>query len=698
MTFSAGVLLSVLAAAGVGDLLSLLIRMTVIAAAGIFLCSRLRKASAAKRHLAAMATLIALIALPAAMAFFPALPLPILPPALRSTPLRSDAAPAVRAEGKSSASLPEHGDARSAVAGGSAARDGSGRRLSDYMILTSLVVSSALLLHVLASFTAAAFAARRARPIDNADLQRELESVCRRLGVSRAVSLRECSSVTVPAVWGFVRPVILLPVEARGWSRERLRIVFLHEVAHVARHDGVGLLLARIATSVFWFHPLVWKLASVARRECERCCDDLVLAAGERATDYAAHLLAIVRSMTAQDQFANVAPALAQGSNLESRLVSILRAGQRRDSVSRSGLVATIGVAGVLLVATTVVQVVAAPDNTDGVQDLVRKANQDARQHARDVEATVEAAVESGPDSQASDPNDESPCAVPDVPAVPSVSAVLSVLPSPEVLEVSVAPPVYSVAGSRSRHRSNDFNESGIEFMRDGQYSKAITAFEEEIRQTGSSNAMYNLACAQALSGNKQRAFDSLEKAIKNGFDNAHHMTEDEDLRSLQGDPHFYELVRLAQDLQLFSNGHFGGMDDEADWRKALPRLERVTREHPDVARAWANLGFARLEAGDPKGGATAYQRALDLGWEKPTTLYNLACCAARSGDIDGAFRWLDRADQAGLEIGEYVGSDSDLDALRGDPRYGAMLKRWDEKMAKEHREKQKAEAKQKTD
>jgi beta-lactamase regulating signal transducer with metallopeptidase domain len=710
MTFSAGVPLSVVSAAGFGDLLSFLIRVTLIAAAGILLCSRLRRASAAKRHLAAMATLTALIALPVAKAFLPVLPLPVLPAAtLHSMPLPTNETPPVRAEGTSSTLLSKHSDVRPAEAAGSTARGGSGRRFSEYVILTSLAVSSLLLLHVLVSFIAAAGAARRAWRIDDAELQRELESACRRLGVSRAVSIRECSSITVPAVWGFVRPVLLLPVGAREWSRERLRVVFLHEMAHVARHDGVGLLLARVATSVFWFHPLVWKLARVARRECERCCDDLVLAAGERATDYAEHLLAIVRSMTRGDQFVNVAPALAQGSNLEGRLVSILRTGQRRDPVSRSGLVATIGFASLLLAATTVVQVVAAPDNSDEVRDVVRKANDDARQHARDVEAAVEAAVEAGPDMETSDPNEESPCTVPTtavvptvpvVPAAPSISAVLSAMPRPEVLEVALAPlSVFSYADKKSnRHRSDDPSDSGIEFMRAGQYSRAITAFEEEIRETGSSNAMYNLACAHALNGDRKRAFDALQKAIENGFDNTHHMVEDEDLQSIQGDPHFYELVRLARDLQLFSSGRFGGMNDEADWRRELPRLERVTREHPAIGRAWANLGFARLEAGDPKGGAAAYQKALDLGYEKPTTLYNLACCAARSGDIDGAFKWLDRADQVGLEIGEHVGLDSDLDAIRGDPRYGAMLKRWDEKMAKQHREKESKEAKQRTD
>jgi hypothetical protein len=72
--------------------------------------------------------------------------------------------------------------------------------------------------------------------------------------------------------------------------------------------------------------------------------------------------------------------------------------------------------------------------------------------------------------------------------------------------------------------------------------------------------------------------------------------------------------------------------------------------------------------------------------------MYNLACCAARSGDVDNAFRWLEKAERAGFEIGEHVGSDSDLDALRGDRRYDDLLERWDQKMAKEHREKKKEE------
>jgi beta-lactamase regulating signal transducer with metallopeptidase domain/tetratricopeptide (TPR) repeat protein len=706
MILSAGILSSVFATAGLGDLLPLLLRVTLIASAGTLLCFLLRKASAAKRYLAAMVTLIVLIAFPAAKVLLPVVPLPILPPAPPSAPSRTDATSTVWLAGASGTIVPGSRDEGGAKDVGPIVSGVSARQLSDFVILLYLVVYAALLLHVLFSFIAAAVTARRAWRIDDADLRRDLESACRRLGVSRPVDIRESSSVTVPVVWGLFRPVILLPMEAREWSREQLRVVLLHEVAHVARHDALGLLLARIATSVFWFHPLVWNLARVARRESERCCDDLVLASGERATDYAAHLLAIVRSMTRQGRFADLAPALAQRSNLEGRLVSILHAGQRRDSVSRAGLALTIGLAALLLVGTTAVQVVAASSPVHGPSDLAPKATLDGCQSPGDVvEPKEQIEKESSPSRE--DAGDEDRVASLDTQnAIDAASsAVANWMPSDPSFEYSfsaaydVPSKVYSIAGSSSRRKTGAHNESGIELMRDGQYAKAIVAFEDEIRESGSTNAMYNLSCAYALRGDKRRAFDALQNAIENGFDNTHHMTEDEDLRLLQGDPHFYQLVRLAQDLQLFNSGRFGlGMKDEEDWRRSVPRLERVTREHPDVGRAWSNLGYARLEAGDPKGATDAYERALDLGYHKPTTLYNLACCASRSGSIDVAFGFLDRADKAGFEIGEHMGWDTDLDALRSDPRYAAMLARWDEKMAKEHREQQKAEVKEKTD
>lgn len=755
MTLSMGALSSVLAAASWGDLLSLLVRVTLITAIGVGIGALLRNASAAMRHLAAMTTLAALIGLPVTWALLPSVSLPILPAPTTSVPRLVASAPADMGAGSSTV-LPQPQVGKVAGFSASVPPALSGRWVLGLAILTALVVTLALLLHLLVSVAAAWITARRAQPIDDTQLRRDLDEARERLGVSRAVDLRESASVGVPVVWGFVRPVLLLPPGARTWTREQLRVVFLHEVAHVARHDGAGLLLARVTTALFWFHPLVWVLARTSRRECERCCDDLVLAAGERPTDYAESLLAIVRSMTRSDPFAGVAPALAQRSNLEGRLRSILRADQRRGGVSRARLVATIVSAVALLAGTAMVQVVAAhpagrlvdPKSMAALgaiseapgsamswiesqepsaspspekaregerwfrtgqkafkegsyvraassyltaaanghrfpESLYRAAGALAKAGANeDAMKTLEVAVEAGFDGTeaASDPNFES------LRANPRFAALLCPKSAPEVPAMPTAlPPVYQVAGSS--WPNIDLTQSGIALLRAGKYQQAIDAFEEEARETGSSNAMYNIACAYALRGDKHRAFDALERAIENGFDNSQHMTQDEDLQLLQGDPHFYELVRLTKDLQLFGSGPLGlGMRGEADWRQSVSRFERVTHEHPNLGRAWANLGFARLEAGDPKGGAAAYQRALELGYQGPTVMYNIACCAARSGDSDGAFKWLDRSEKAGFEIGEHAGSDSDLDALRGDPRFNALLERWDQKMAAEHR------------
>ena len=116
----------------------------------------------------------------------------------------------------------------------------------------------------------------------------------RRMGFKHGTALLTSDDLASPISWGLMRPVILLnsrAVEATGEAEA----IIAHELAHVARMDWIKLLLARVATALFWFNPLVWILAREAHQLREEAADDSVLGADIVDTDYAQLLVGVAR-------------------------------------------------------------------------------------------------------------------------------------------------------------------------------------------------------------------------------------------------------------------------------------------------------------------------------------------------------------------------------------------------------------------
>ena len=84
------------------------------------------------------------------------------------------------------------------------------------------------------------------------------------------------------------------------------------------------------------------------RIERERACDDVVLLAGARASDYAGHLLEIARGLRVPRAAALAALAMARPSQLEGRLLAILDPARRRRGPGRR--VAAVGLLAASLV------------------------------------------------------------------------------------------------------------------------------------------------------------------------------------------------------------------------------------------------------------------------------------------------------------------------------------------------------------
>jgi beta-lactamase regulating signal transducer with metallopeptidase domain len=98
------------------------------------------------------------------------------------------------------------------------------------------------------------------------------------MGVGRPVSVFETTALRGPALVGVWRPRILLPAGMAGsTSPLALRHVFLHELAHLRRHDLAMNWLTAWAGILHWFNPLVRLACSRMRSQQEIACDEKVL-------------------------------------------------------------------------------------------------------------------------------------------------------------------------------------------------------------------------------------------------------------------------------------------------------------------------------------------------------------------------------------------------------------------------------------
>src|ERR1700728_45832 len=161
----------------------------------------------------------------------------------------------------------------------------------------------------------------------------------RRLGLDRTIHYCVCLWLQAPAVIGWFRPIVLLPVTAlTGLSEEQLQSVIAHELAHIQRLDPFVNLFQISVEALLFYHPAVWWLNKRIRAEREHCCDDVAVSLCGNPVEYA-------RALTLMEEWRS-APALAMAANrgpLSERIFRVL--GRRSMGAGRRG----IGLSGGLL-------------------------------------------------------------------------------------------------------------------------------------------------------------------------------------------------------------------------------------------------------------------------------------------------------------------------------------------------------------
>src|SRR6185436_10195689 len=256
----------------------------------------LRRASAASRHLVWTLALVSAAAVPALSMALPRWQVPIVT-------LRQDVTPVAAAPAGATAPPLRRATTEPAAAA-TAPPDASVASRAPIawptvILMAWAVGAAAILLRLAAGLLAVQWISRRTTRVNDAPWMPLARELAARVGVSPRILFFSSGRAAMPMAWGVVLPSVLMPADADAWPAERLRIVLLHELAHVKRRDCLTHMLAQFACALYWFNPLAWIAARHVRTERERACDDLVLAAGTRGSDYADQLLEVARVMRA---------------------------------------------------------------------------------------------------------------------------------------------------------------------------------------------------------------------------------------------------------------------------------------------------------------------------------------------------------------------------------------------------------------
>lgn len=109
--------------------------------------------------------------------------------------------------------------------------------------------------------------------------QQALDRLKAGIRVFRPVRLLVSAVVEAPAVVGWLRPALLVPVGAlAGLPCEQVEALLLHELAHIRRHDYLVNAVQSVVEALLFYHPAVWWISGHIRTERELCCDDMAVA------------------------------------------------------------------------------------------------------------------------------------------------------------------------------------------------------------------------------------------------------------------------------------------------------------------------------------------------------------------------------------------------------------------------------------
>ena len=166
---------------------------------------------------------------------------------------------------------------------------------------------------------------RGCRVVEDGNLLSLVEELRAALHVKVPVAVWESSDLATAAVVGWRHPTLVLSTEWQSWTDTQRRAVVAHELAHIARGDFGGWVVARLNVALLFWHPLVRWLAARLQLHQELAADAVAAAyVGGRPT----YLRALAELTLAGDRRQSpswMVPGFWSGTGILTRRIAMLR-------------------------------------------------------------------------------------------------------------------------------------------------------------------------------------------------------------------------------------------------------------------------------------------------------------------------------------------------------------------------------------
>jgi TolB-like protein/Flp pilus assembly protein TadD len=151
--------------------------------------------------------------------------------------------------------------------------------------------------------------------------------------------------------------------------------------------------------------------------------------------------------------------------------------------------------------------------------------------------------------------------------------------------------------------------------------------------------------------------------------------------RMAEAAEHFREasaIVPEAYDSWYLLGMCYRRLGDQSRARHAsfecIEAMKRWVKMHPDDTRAWTMGASVLAEMGEPDRAASWIGRAVAIDKDEAIIQYNAACVYVALGRFEDAIGALEAAARVGVIARDWMKNDPDLDPVRHDPRFAALI------------------------